>query len=102
MNKLSFAFDPSEISNSTINVFKYLAPTEVRSFCEDCCKGDHIFIDLVIMLLAFEARTGTDIHNIYDLTSSLLKTFDENKAEDLIDLIDKISKLSIDEIIEMF
>lgn len=65
MNKLDFAFDPQEINSSTIKVFKYLASAEVKNFCEDECNNNHIFVDIIIMSMAFEARHETDMYSIY-------------------------------------
>lgn len=100
---LYIASDPEVISNSTINVFKHLAPSEVKSFCEDeFADGSHVFIDLVIMVMAQSANIDSDMYKIYDLTKLYLSTSREDVADDLIDLVSKVSKLGNDEIISMF
>lgn len=102
LNKLSLFSDPSKISDSTMNIFRYLAPIEVRNFVESECIESHIFVDLVIMSMAGMSNVDSDFHRLYILTENLINKFDENEANGLIDLADRLSKLRLNELYDMF
>lgn len=87
MSRLHHLTDPFEVANAQYSLAYYNMVNEVEHWVSNECADDHIFIDAVIVANFAELDKDSKPYRIYVLTLELLDEFDEDKADELIDLV---------------
>lgn len=93
MNRLKNFTNLEVISKSMTKSIVYLLKNEVVSFVELECAEDHIFVDVVIAGELGNSPMGSPSYKIFDLTNQLVNKFDEDLANELVELVESISEL---------
>lgn len=90
MSRLKQYTDPFVIADSQYKLSSYVMKSEVKDWVTSECKDDHIFVHALIVANLVELDKDCDAHKVYDLSVKLIESFDEDLADELIDLVEKL------------
>jgi hypothetical protein len=90
MNRLTYVFDNFKIEESKYTLVIYSLKSEVTHFIESGCQSNHIFIDIIIAGELGLADKSTKAYRIYSLSKDLIDSPDEDKSDELINLIQSL------------
>lgn len=90
MNKLNYTTDPMVAAESMYRLAAYTLKTDVTNWVEWECKENHIFVDALIVANFIELDENSFPHRLYELSKELIDKFDESKADEVMELVDKL------------